>query len=77
MSTLTYSERTFEAASAPAEAPTATRPPFWRRIFEAMVASRQRRAEREIAAYIAGRGGSLTDEVERNIMRGLTGAGRV
>jgi hypothetical protein len=38
------------------------------RWFDAFIASRQRRAEREIARYIASRGG-LSDSVEREIER--------
>jgi hypothetical protein len=38
----------------------------WRRWFDAVVASRQRRADREIARYIATRGG-ITDSTEREI----------
>ena len=74
MSTLTYSHRDF--APAPTESKTSARPrrSFWRRAFEGMLASRQRSADRAIAAYIARRGGCLTDEVERDMMRSL-GAG--
>jgi hypothetical protein len=52
---------------------TVTRKPFWRLIFEAMITSRQRQADREIAAYVAGHGGPLTDEMEREIMRRVIG----
>ena len=38
-----------------------------------MAASRERRAEREIAAYIERHGGQLTDDMEREIMRHLNG----
>jgi hypothetical protein len=51
------------------------RPPFWRSVYQAIIASRQRRAEREIAAYIERHGGMLTDDMERNIMRHLSGHG--
>lgn len=38
-----------------------------RRIFEAILAARQRQAEREIAFYLEGVGGKFTDDVEREI----------
>jgi hypothetical protein len=73
MSTLTYSD------SHPAEAATAERPErkgFWRRVYEGVMASQQRRADREIARYIERHGGLLTDDVERQIMHRLAGGGR-
>jgi hypothetical protein len=39
------------------------------RLLAAMMVSRQREAEREIARYIAGSGGKFTDETEREIER--------
>ena len=39
------------------------------RLIEAMMASRQRQAEREIARYLMGSGGKFTDEIEREIER--------
>jgi hypothetical protein len=33
---------------------------------------KRRRAEREIARFIQGRGGHLTDELERDLMRHMT-----
>ena len=51
--------------------PTASAPArgrgLWRRIFEAIVAARQRDAEREIALYLERTGGKFTDDVEREI----------
>jgi hypothetical protein len=41
---------------------------FWRRLLDAMAASRTRQADREIAAYVA-RAGRITDQVEREIER--------
>jgi len=41
------------------------------RIFDAMMASRQRQVDREIARYLAGAGGTLTDDAERKIERRL------
>jgi hypothetical protein len=49
------------------------RKPVWRWLYEAIAASRERRAEREIAAYIERHGGLLTDDMEREIMRHLNG----
>ncbi len=40
-------------------------------ILEAMYESRQRQAEREIARFVALRGGRVTDELEREIARRL------
>jgi hypothetical protein len=45
---------------------------FWRRLSNAVGNYRQRRAEREIARFIQGRGGHLTDELERDLMRHMT-----
>ena len=74
MSTLTYSR------SHLADAADVTAKPehkgFWRRVYEGLLASRQRRADREIAAYIDRHGGLLTDDMERQIMQRLAGAGR-
>ena len=39
-----------------------------RRIVDSMFESRQRKAERDIAAYIAHSGGRLTDSIERELM---------
>jgi hypothetical protein len=70
MSTLTYAKRHLAPARAD-EKPV--REPFWRRLFDAIVASQQRRAEREVARYLATRGDLLNDETEREIMRRLAG----
>ena len=71
MSTLTYAKRDL-APAAPADDKPA-RKPFWSRFFDAIVAVQQRRAEREIARYLATRGDLLNDETEREIMRRLAG----
>jgi len=73
MSTLTYANRDL-ASDAPAT--QAPRKSFWRRLGDSFVASQQRRAEREIARYLANRGDLLNDETEREIMRRLVGNGR-
>ena len=52
-------------APAPAKAHTG----FFRRVLDAMMASRLRQAEREIAHYLADTGGKFTDESEREIER--------
>jgi hypothetical protein len=67
MSTLTYSDSSF----AP-RAPVAEKEPrkgLWRRFVDAIVLSQERRADREIARYLASHGGLLTDDMEREIMR--------
>ena len=75
MSTLTTTTSdAFLPASAEAKP---ARKPFWRAVLDSIAASRERRAEREIAAYIERHGGHLTDEVEREIMRHLNGHSRV
>jgi len=45
---------------------------LWRRLSKAVRNSRERRAEREIACFIQGRGAHLTDELERDLMRHIT-----
>ena len=72
MSTLTYSHDTIAAPAAEAAA-QGERKPFWRRVFDGMVAVQQRRAEREIAAYLSTRGGLFSDDTEREIMGRLSG----
>jgi hypothetical protein len=57
--------------------PKTARKPFWRAILDSVAASRERRAEREIAAYIERHGGQLTDDMEREIMRHMNGQGHV
>jgi len=42
---------------------------LWRRLFAAMVASRHRHAEREVALYLQSVGGKFTDYTEREIER--------
>ncbi len=76
MSTLTYSHGAVPATERQNEAEKAERPGFWRRVFERMVAAQQRRAEREIAAYLGSRGGLLTDDMEREISERLSGRKR-
>ena len=62
MSTLTYSH---DGVAAPAAEATerGQRRPFWRRVYDGIIAAQQRRAEREIAAYLASHGGVFTDDV--------------
>ncbi len=42
-----------------------------RRIYEAMSWSREKQAERAVAAYLEGLGGRFTDEIERRITERL------
>ena len=74
MSTLTYDKQHLTPAAPVDQKPA--RKPFWRRFFDAFAASQQRRAEREVARYLALRGDLLNDETEREIMRRLAGNGR-
>jgi hypothetical protein len=43
-----------------------------RRIFDAVLHSRQRHADQEIAAFLARSGGRLTDDLERELMRRIS-----
>lgn len=70
MSTLTYNNGTFTPALPEAE--KAPRNSLWRRVFDRMIESQQRRADREIARFVASHGGLFTDDMERQIMRRLT-----
>jgi hypothetical protein len=45
-----------------------------RRMVDGMLETRQRRAERDIAAYIAHSGGRLTDSIERELMERVSKA---
>jgi hypothetical protein len=49
------------------------RKPFWSRVFHAITESQQRRANREVARYLASHGHLLNDEAEREIMRRFGG----
>jgi hypothetical protein len=73
MSTLTTTRRQFAPATRTEERPK--RKPLWRRAYEALAATQQRRAEREIARYLAIHGGAFTDELERELMRRFSGGG--
>jgi hypothetical protein len=56
----------------PAPVPAAAKvakPNLIRRLYAAVIASRQRRAEREIAQYLARSGLKFTDAVERDVER--------
>ena len=61
MSTLTYANQDLASAAPAVEQPL--RKPLWRRLFDALMESQQRRAEREIARYLASHGGLLTDDM--------------
>lgn len=74
MSTLAYTHDTL-AAPAVETAPSARRS-MWRRIIDAISAAQQRRADREIALYLSNHGGLFTDDMEREIMRRLSGSSR-
>ena len=55
------------------KAPVAPRLSLGRRLLDAMIQSRMRRAEHEIALYLERTGGKLTDDVERDIERHVLG----
>jgi hypothetical protein len=68
MSTLTYTETGYTVGErAPA------RRGMWQRVYDAIMRSQQRRAEQEIARYVARHGGLFTDDMEREIMHRLEG----
>ena len=73
MSTLTYTNQ--DLASAAQAMEQAPRKAIWRRLFDSIIESQQRRAEREVARYLASHGGLLTDDMEREIMRRMAGHG--
>lgn len=54
---------------APTHAPASNGRGLLRRFFDAMMASRQRQVDREIARYIHDIGGKFTDDTEREIDR--------
>jgi len=69
--------RDFAPYIAKLEARATTKPAkagFWQRLFKAMSNSRQSRTDRQIARFIEDRGGHLTDETERELMRYMTAA---
>jgi hypothetical protein len=76
MSTLAYSHDSVAAPSAAEATEKVRRQSIWRRAVDAVIASQQRRAEREIAAYLASHGGVFTDDTEREIMQRLSGGRR-
>jgi hypothetical protein len=47
---------------------------FWRGLLDAMVQSRQRQVDREIARYLGTCGGRFTDQVEREIEERILGS---
>ena len=47
---------------------------IFRRMFDGMLEARQRKADRDIAAYIARSGGRLTDSIERELMERVSRA---
>jgi hypothetical protein len=68
MSTTTYTPHyagTETAAATP-------RKSFLRRVFDRLVESQQRRADREIARFLETHGGVLNDDMERQIMESLS-----
>jgi len=46
---------------------TPAKPGVFSRFFAALIAARARQADAEIARYLGGRGGKLTDSTEREI----------
>ncbi len=73
MSTLTYTDEA-HAPAVPADAKPA-RKSFWRRVLDRIAETQQRRADREIARYLASHGHLLSDSAEREVMHRLWRAG--
>ena len=72
-------ELAFTKTYSPAKAGSKIAPKrgFFTRLMDALVASRMRQAEREIALYLSNSGGKFTDEAEREIeSRFLTASSR-
>jgi hypothetical protein len=63
-------------AAANTETHDSPRKPFWRKIFDRMVAAQRWSAERDIEAFVSKHGGLLTDEIEREMERRLFGGRR-
>ena len=74
MSTLSYSHDTLSPPAV--ETAPSARESMWRRMIDAILAAQQHHADREIALYLASHGGVFTDDVEREIMRRLSGNSR-
>jgi hypothetical protein len=74
---MTYAARPHEFANCsrnerPADPPAAAPRRGWlRRIYDAMFESRQKQAERAIAAYLESTGGRFTDSIERRVTERL------
>ena len=64
---MAYAPSTVATRDFIAETPARPRPGFLRWFFEAMMHSRQRQADREIARFLSN--GKFTDEAEREIER--------
>jgi hypothetical protein len=64
---MAYAPSTVATRNFVAETPARTRPGLFRWLATAMMESRRRQAEREIARYLAN--GKFTDETEREIER--------
>jgi len=61
----------FPHAASPGRNAIAKKPSVLRRIFDAIMESRQKRADREIALRLGRSGGRITDEFEREMMQSL------
>jgi hypothetical protein len=64
---MAYARSTVAQRDFIAESPARTRLGFFRRFFDALMMSRQRQADREIARYLTN--SKFTDEAEREIER--------
>jgi hypothetical protein len=51
--------------------PAARRPGLMRRLYDALLESREKEAERVVAAYLERTGGRFTDDIERRLTERL------
>lgn len=68
---MTYAARPHEFIDCRAKEGPAHRPGWLRRIYDAVLESREKQAERAIAAYLETTGGRFTDSIERRITERL------
>jgi hypothetical protein len=64
--------RSNRAEAARAGADKAVKPGFWRRLFNAVLEARQKKANEELGQYLIRSGGWLTDDIEREMNQRLS-----
>jgi hypothetical protein len=66
-----HGDSAFSGKAAAQSDAVANKPGVLRRIFDSIFESRQKQADRDIAAFVVQRGGRITDELEREMTRRL------